>query len=36
MLVLALSFEEVIATTSTAEQQSTLPICMQCELVRPR
>jgi putative spermidine/putrescine transport system permease protein len=34
--MLVLSFEEVIATTVTAEQQSTLPIWMLCELVRPR
>jgi putative spermidine/putrescine transport system permease protein len=36
MLAFALSFEEVIVTTFTAGQQSTLPIWMLSELVRPR
>ncbi|MSQ58842.1 MAG: ABC transporter permease [Betaproteobacteria bacterium] len=36
MLAFALSFDEVIVTTFTAGQQSTLPICMLSELVRPR
>ena len=34
--ILALSFEEVIVTTFTAGQQTTLPIWMLTELVRPR
>jgi putative spermidine/putrescine transport system permease protein len=36
MLAFALSFDEVIVTTFTAGQQSTLPIWMLKELVRPR
>jgi len=36
MLAFALSFDEVIVTTFTAGQQSTLPIWMYEELVRPR
>lgn len=36
MLAFALSFDEVIVTTFTAGQQSTLPIWMLQELVRPR
>ena len=36
MLAFALSFDEVIVTTFTAAQQSTLPIWMLTELVRPR
>lgn len=36
MLAFALSFDEVIVTTFTAGQQSTLPIWMLGELVRPR
>ena len=36
MLAFALSFDEVIVTTFTAGQQSTLPIWMLTELVRPR
>ena len=36
MLAFALSFDEVIVTTFTAGQQSTLPIWMLDELVRPR
>ncbi|GAA4408910.1 ABC transporter permease [Quisquiliibacterium transsilvanicum] len=36
MLALALSFDEVIVTTFTAGQQTTLPIWMLNELVRPR
>jgi putative spermidine/putrescine transport system permease protein len=36
MLAFALSFDEVIVTTFTAGQQSTLPIWMFTELVRPR
>jgi putative spermidine/putrescine transport system permease protein len=36
MLAFALSFDEVIVTTSTAGQQQTLPIWMLEELVRPR
>jgi putative spermidine/putrescine transport system permease protein len=36
MLAFALSFDEVIVTTLTAGQQSTLPIWMLNELVRPR
>ena len=36
MLAFALSFDEVIVTTFTAGQQTTLPIWMLCELVRPR
>jgi putative spermidine/putrescine transport system permease protein len=36
MLSFALSFDEVIVTTFTAGQQSTLPIWMLSELVRPR
>ena len=36
MLSFALSFDEVIVTTFTAGQQTTLPIWMLSELVRPR
>ncbi|MGA0542044.1 ABC transporter permease [Neotabrizicola sp. VNH66] len=36
MLAFALSFDEVIVTTFTAGQQSTLPIWMYSELIRPR
>ena len=36
MLAFALSFDEVIVTTFTAGQQSTLPIWMLSELIRPR
>jgi len=36
MLAFALSFDEVIVTTFTAGQQTTLPIWMYSELVRPR
>ena len=36
MLAFALSFDEVIVTTFTAGQQTTLPIWMLAELVRPR
>ncbi|MBU2359730.1 MAG: ABC transporter permease [Alphaproteobacteria bacterium] len=36
MLAFALSFDEVIVTTFTSGQQSTLPIWMLNELVRPR
>ena len=36
MLAFALSFDEVIVTTFTAGQQSTLPIWMYEELIRPR
>jgi putative spermidine/putrescine transport system permease protein len=36
MLAFALSFDEVIVTTFTSGQQSTLPIWMLSELVRPR
>jgi putative spermidine/putrescine transport system permease protein len=36
MLSFALSFDEVIVTTFTAGQQSTLPIWMLTELIRPR
>ncbi len=36
MLAFALSFDEAIVTTFTAGQQSTLPIWMLTELVRPR
>ncbi|MDX1425909.1 MAG: ABC transporter permease, partial [Kiloniellales bacterium] len=36
MLAFALSFDEVIVTTVTAGQQTTLPIWMLSELVRPR
>ncbi|MBT6009223.1 MAG: ABC transporter permease [Rhodobacterales bacterium] len=36
MLAFALSFDEVIVTTFTAGQQTTLPIWMFSELVRPR
>ena len=36
MLAFALSFDEVIVTTFTAGQQSTLPIWMLQELIRPR
>ena len=36
MLAFALSFDEVIVTTFTAGQQSTLPIWMVQELIRPR
>ncbi|HET6470043.1 MAG TPA: ABC transporter permease subunit, partial [Geminicoccaceae bacterium] len=36
MLAFALSFDEVIVTTFMAGQQTTLPIWMLSELVRPR
>ncbi len=36
MLAFALSFDEVIVTTFTSGQQSTLPIWMLSELIRPR
>jgi len=36
MLAFALSFDEVIVTTFTAGQQTTLPIWMYTELIRPR
>jgi len=36
MLAFARSFDEVIVTTFTAGQQTTLPIWMLAELVRPR
>lgn len=36
LLAFALSFDEVIVTTFTAGQQSTLPIWMLTELIRPR
>jgi putative spermidine/putrescine transport system permease protein len=36
MLAFALSFDEVVVTTFTAGQQSTLPIWMLGELIRPR
>ena len=36
LLAFALSFDEVIVTTFTAGQQSTLPIWMLEELIRPR
>jgi putative spermidine/putrescine transport system permease protein len=36
MLAFALSIDEVIVTTFTAGQQSTLPIWMLTELIRPR
>ena len=36
MLAFALSFDEVIVTTFTAGQESTLPIWMLSELTRPR
>ena len=36
MLAFALSFDEVIVTTFTAGQKSTLPIWMLNELIRPR
>ncbi len=36
MLAFALSFDEVIVTTFTAGQQTTLPIWMYSELIRPR
>jgi putative spermidine/putrescine transport system permease protein len=36
MLAFALSFDEVIVTTFAAGQQSTLPIWMLTELIRPR
>jgi putative spermidine/putrescine transport system permease protein len=36
MLAFALSFDEIIVTTFTAGQQSTLPIWMLSELMRPR
>ena len=36
LLAFALSFDEVIVTTFTAGQQSTLPIWMLSELIRPR
>jgi putative spermidine/putrescine transport system permease protein len=36
MLAFALSFDEVVVTTFTSGQQSTLPIWMLTELIRPR
>jgi len=36
MLAFALSFDQVIVTTFTAGQPTTLPIWMLSELVRPR
>jgi putative spermidine/putrescine transport system permease protein len=36
LLAFALSFDEVIVTTFTAGQQTTLPIWMLLELIRPR
>ena len=36
MLAFALSFDEVIVTTFTAGQQSTLPIWILSQLTRPR
>jgi putative spermidine/putrescine transport system permease protein len=36
MLAFALSFDEVVVTTFTAGQQTTLPVWMLSELVRPR
>jgi putative spermidine/putrescine transport system permease protein len=36
MLAFALSFDEVIVTTFTAGQQTTLPIWIFSQLVRPR
>ena len=36
LLAFALSFDEVIVTTFTAGQQTTLPIWMFQELIRPR
>ena len=36
LLAFALSFDEVIVTTFTAGQQTTLPVWMLAELVRPR
>jgi putative spermidine/putrescine transport system permease protein len=36
MLAFALSFDEVIVTTFTSDQQTTLPIWMLSELIRPR
>ena len=36
LLAFALSFDEVIVTTFTAGQQTTLPIWMLSELIRPR
>ncbi|MFO0990847.1 MAG: ABC transporter permease [Hyphomicrobiales bacterium] len=36
MLAFALSFDEIIVTTFTSGQQSTLPIWMLNELIRPR
>jgi putative spermidine/putrescine transport system permease protein len=36
MLAFALSFDEVIVTTFTAGQQSTLPIWIFSQLTRPR
>jgi putative spermidine/putrescine transport system permease protein len=36
ILAFALSFDEIIVTTFTAGQQSTLPIWMLTELIRPR
>lgn len=36
MLSFALSFDEVIVTTFTAGQQSTVPIWMLTEFIRPR
>ena len=36
MLAFALSFDEVIVTTLTAGQQTTLPIWILSQLTRPR
>lgn len=36
MLAFALSFDEIVVTTFTSGQQSTLPIWMLTELIRPR
>lgn len=36
MLAFVLSYDEVVVTTFTADQQATLPIWMLEELVRPR
>lgn len=36
MLAFALSFDEIIVTTFVAGQQTTLPIWMMAELIRPR
>ena len=36
MLAFALSFDEVIVTTFTAGQQSTLPIWILSQLTKPR